>query len=244
MDGKNTLFIVLGNLCFIMVLLIIRRLVQKSSLREAKGILFFAGTLFLFFLLLDPLGRETRFLGMIVNKQLEVSPTKRYAIGFVCAVAFMVFLPCYQFFLFKFKIYWKRENRYSTYVYHDRFSLFLFVLWCMNTYGAQMLTVAINDKAKWNMENALGVLLIVDYIGAAILAILQGQVFVMTNQGYCYYSFKKKRQGSLKDMESAELKDKAVILRMKGEELPVWCTRKPYSDLLCEQCNKRIKAKD
>ncbi|MCI5585585.1 MAG: hypothetical protein MR383_08600 [Lachnospiraceae bacterium] len=103
-----------------------------------------------------------------------------------------------------------------------------------NTYGAQMLTVAINDKAKWNME----------YIGAVILAILQGQVFVMTDQGYCYYGFKKKRQGSLKDMESAELKDKAVILRMKGEELPVWCTRKPYSDLLCEQCNKRIKAKD
>ena len=48
----------------------------------------------------------------------------------------------------------------------------LWLLWCMNTYGAQMLTVAINDKAKWNMENTLGVLLMVDYIGAVILAIL------------------------------------------------------------------------
>ena len=104
-----------------------------------------------------------------------------------------------------------------------------------------MLAVAINDKAKWNMEMALGALLIVDYIGAVILAVFQGQVFVMTDQGYCYYSLKKKRQGGLENIESVELKDKAVILGIKGEELPVWCTREPYSNLLCEQCKKRIK---
>ncbi len=241
MSDNNTLFIVLGNLCFITMLLVIRKLAQKSSLKEAKGMLVWVSTLFLFFLLLDPLGREIRFLGMLANNQLGVSPTKRYVLGLICAMAFMVFLPCYQFFLFRLKIYWKREGRYGAYVYHNRFSLFIFLLWCINTYGAQMLAVAINDKAKWNMEMALGALLIVDYIGAVILAVFQGQVFVMTDQGYCYYSLKKKRQGGLENIESVELKDKAVILGIKGEELPVWCTSEPYSNLLCEQCKKRIK---
>ncbi len=226
----------MGNVCFILMLCGVRKLVQKSSLKEGQGILLLSIGLFIGFVLFNPLGRELQLLGKIGDGKLS-----SLILGAVYAVFFMFFMPCCHFFLFKLKLYCMKKDRWSVYIYHDRMLLFIYGLGCLGIWGPMAIAAVINNRFVETAEIVLGILLIVNYLGATVLAFLVGQVFVMTNQGYCYYSLKKKQEGRLEDIESAELKDKAVILGIKGEDLPVWCTSEPYSNLLCEQCKKRIK---
>ena len=111
-------FIVLGNVCFISILLGIRQLSKKNSLKEGKGVLFLLLCLFALFLLLNPLGKEIRLLERIVEEE------ELYLIGVVCAVAFFAFMPICQFFLFQRRLSRKQEEEHRIYIYQDGFFLF------------------------------------------------------------------------------------------------------------------------
>ena len=230
-------FIVLGNVCFISILLGIRQLSKKNSLKEGKGVLFLLLCLFALFLLLNPLGKEIRLLERIVEEE------ELYLIGVVCAVAFFAFMPICQFFLFQRRLSRKQEEEHRIYIYQYGFFLFTSGLWWLNSLGTFFIAAAINDRIHWNGRLVLGILLIVDYIGWVIIAFLQGKEFVMTKKEYGYHSMRRSLEGRLEEIESVERKEKGLDIRIKGEELPIWCMMKPYGDILCEEYDKRIKGK-
>ena len=137
----------------------------------------------------------------------------------------------------------KGKEEYRDYVYQDGFFLFTSGLWWLNSLGMFLIAGAINDMIHWNVGLALGILLIVDYIGMILVAFLQGKEFVMTKKEYRYQSMKRSLEGRLEEIESVERKEKELVIKVKGEELPLWCTMKSYGDTLYEECDKRIKAK-
>lgn len=231
------LFIVAGNLCFIGILLGVWQLAKKGSFKEGKGMLLLILCLFAFFLLFNPLGKEIMLLGRIIVEE------ELYLAGVGCAVIFLVFMPICQSYLFQMRLTRKREEEYRGYIYNDGLFLFTSGLWWINSLGGLLIAGAINDMIHWDGRLALGILLIVDYIGGVMIAFLQGKEFVMTKKEYYYHSMKRSLEGSLEEIESIECKEKMLVIRIKGEELPLWCMMKSYRDVLLEECEKRIKAR-
>ena len=232
----------IGNICFIGMLRGVRRLSQKNSWKEEKGVLFFTIFFFLFFLAFNPMGKEIWLLDQLIQ-QLD-SLKIGVLLGFYDMVFFPSFMPLCQFFLFRKRLHTKGEKPYRVYVYYDRLFIFTVGLWCINFDGAFLIWVTEIGILFLNRKLLLGILVAMNYIWAVIASFLQGKELVMTKEKYYYNSMKGNIEGSLEDIEEVERREEeALVFRVKGEEMPVWCGLKTYGDLIYEQCKKRIKEK-
>lgn len=240
--GEERIRMVIGNICFIGMLIGVRRLSKKSRMKEGKGTLFMIIVLFIFFLLLNPIGKEIRFLEGLIE---EVGSSESGVLwGFGYMVWFPSFMPFCQFMLFRKRLFRQREKEYRAFVYYDRLFILTVGLWCINYDGAFLIFITAGGIVPFNVRLLLWVLVVVNYIWAVIVSFLQGKELVMDEEEYHYNNMKKSVEGKIKDIEKVERREEeALVLRIKGEEVPVWCTLNPFGDILYEKCEERIRSR-
>lgn len=221
-------------MCYVIMLLALGMVLKKSSARKAGCILLTAGLVG--FILLNPFSKEIKLPGIVSGAYGVMNNNKRFITGVVCNIIPFVFIPCYQFFIEKMKLLklklYPHKTKYMVYVYHDAFFLFSMGLWCMYMFSSLLFGGALlrNYKVSWNCF--FGVLLTIYYIGGIYMVVLQQSTFVIMDGRYSYHDFKKDSEGELKNIESVEMVKGGMILHIKGEELYIRCTQKPYADLL------------
>lgn len=240
MENYGVLFwlgILGGNVCYVIMLLALGMASKKSSVRKVGCILLVAGLVG--FILLNPFFKEIKLPGIVSGTYGVMNNNIRFITGVICNIIPFIFIPCYQFFTLKMKLLRLKmhphKSKYVGYVYHDAFYLLSTGLWCMYMFSSLLFGGALshNYKVSWNWF--FGVLLAVYYIGGICMVVLQQSTFTIMDGRYSYHDFKKKSEGELKDIESVEMIKGGMILHIKGEELHIRCTQKPYADVLADK---------
>ncbi len=241
--GEKRIRMIIGNICFIGMLIGVKRLSKKSRMKEGKGTLLMIIVLFIFFLLLNPIGKEVRFLEGLIEEVSSSESGVPWGLGYM--VWLTIFMPCCQMFLLKKRLYTKRKKAYKVYVYYDKLFILVVGLLCINYDGAFLIFVTAGGIVPFNVRLLLWVLVVVNYIWAVIASFLQGKELVMDEEEYHYNNMKKSVKGKMEDIEAVERREEeAFVFRIKGEELLVWCGLKTYyGDTLYEKCKERIRPK-
>ena len=236
MDGCGIFYwlrLFLGNACYIVMLLALGKAVKRPGERKTGSILLMAA-MFAAFILLNPLSREIKQLGIVAGKYGSFINAARLAMGILCAVIPYIVMWCYMSLVFDLK---QRPGRkkYTFYVYHNFFFLFGLGFWCIWMYRSFFVAVATTGRYKLSWEWIFGVLTAVCYVGGVCMAVLRQKAFVVMMDGrYSFYDFKIACEGELKDIEEIEEVKQGIILHTRERELFIKCGKNMFIERLKE----------
>lgn len=149
-----------GNAGYFLALAVWRMFLQKLKARNI-GVSLLMGVLTGGIIMLT-IRKEMRILGIISGDYGDLSWWVRIVVGIIYCLISLVFIPCYQFVVFKLKLYPGRKDRYTAYVYHDFFFLFSTGIWCVLALNAMLVAAVVSGgvqdlmgRGLWNYTNVL-----------------------------------------------------------------------------------------
>lgn len=156
----------------------------------------------------------------------------RYPVGGILAVLLLSSMPFYYFWIYKVEPVINYKLTYTAYAYHDIYIKAMIILYLFMFQTAMVLIIAVEGNYNTSWDWYWGLLLLADYAGAFCLSFLRQKQFIILEDKFYYCSFRKRLEGELGEIESAEKTDKGVLIRTKEAEMEVLCTSKRYRDAL------------
>lgn len=224
------LYIIGGNVCYFLILLVWRILLKKSKVRNIGLSLLMTVLTGVVIILTSRL--EMRLPHIISGRYGDAPWGVRLAAGIACSLVYIAFIPCYQFVVLKLKLYLRRDGHHVAYVYHDNILLVSVVVWFMLLWCQMFMTAALVGFYKPLYDWIYWGLQILCYIGGIGLMLLRQKTFVVTGNNYSYKGFNKSFDGRVEDIHSVEEIRGGVILHTDSAAMRIKCSQKPYIDLL------------
>lgn len=219
-----------GNAGYFLALAVWRMFLQKLKARNI-GVSLLMGVLTGGIIMLT-IRKEMRILGIISGDYGDLSWWGRTVVGIIYCLISLVFIPCYQFVVFKLKLYPGRKDGYTAYVYHDFFFLFSTGIWCVLALNAMLVAAVLSGGYKTSWDGACGIIQMFCYMAGMVLMLLRQKTFVRTEDSYSYRDFGRSIKGKLKDIRFVEEIRGGVVLHTDSTSMRIRCSQKPYIDLL------------
>lgn len=227
-----------GYISFFLIQNLLRIIVRKSNIKDAKGYIFLTILLMAVFVFLNPILKIIK-LPDILSENYADSNT-RLIVGIIFAAFFAADMAIYQFLNFWLRLYRKNSDKYSIQVYHNTVYLLSQGVWLVSLLGTMLFLVAAfgNYKSSWNMGMAFIVISVC--AGKVILSVLDAQKLIVKGNHFYYYSFKKKYEGDLSEIKSAEYENGTISLNMNDELVEIKCIDQFYAELFCRKISGEI----
>lgn len=232
------LSIVGGYICFILIQNLLRLIVRKSNIKDAKVYIFLTILLMVGFVFLNPVLKIIKLPDILSENY--ANSNMRLIVGMVLAAFFAVDMVIYYFWNFHLRLYRKNSDKYSIHVYHNAVYLLFQGVWLISLFGTLLfLSVAFgNYKSSWNMGMAFIVISVC--VGKVILSVLDAHKLIVKGNHFYYYSFKKKYEGDLREIKSAKFEKAAISLNINEELVEIKCIDKFYAELFCRKISGEI----
>ena len=153
-------------------------------------------------------------------------------------------MPVYSFYTLKWRYKRDRKKNYSLCVYHDDFVRSIRAVGILRLQSAAVLFIAKMGIYGIILEAYWCLLMGGNYIGIICLSTLRNKKFILEGDKFYYRNFKQEIEGKIEEIEFVERRKEGVVIRAKGEEMKIRCTKEEYVEDLMKKIGKEEKGND
>ncbi len=88
------------------------------------------------------------------------------------------------------------------------------------------------------LEVYWGLLVSGNYLGIVCLSTLRNKKLILKEDKFYYRNFKQEVEGKIEEIEFVERRKEGVVIRAKGEEMKIRCTKEEYVEDLMKKIGK------
>lgn len=142
--------------------------------------------------------------------------------GAVLILLLLLSVPVYYFWVFKVKPFFHWGKDYGIYIYRDLYIMAMKVLYTIIILGDAVLMTAVLGYYKTSWDILWGIVLLAGYLGVFGVSCLRQKRFIIMDEKFYYYGFKKCHEGRLDEIDQVKRADNGIVIYAGEMEMTIF----------------------